>query len=186
VNSDAPATAVLLDPVGSRGNPTAGGRRVSFFVPGTPRPQGSKKGFGRIVPGKFTKKGKQAVAVTMVESSKGLGDWRGRVATFAADAWGHAAPTALPVRVVALFVFRRPPSHYSKAKRNLGQLVKDAPSYPIAKRWGDVEKLERALYDALTGIVLVDDGQVVSPRPDKIFGTPDQPEGVHVVVEEIA
>lgn len=150
------------------------GRRVSFFVPGRPRPQGSKRPIPRPNGG-----------ISLVEQSAHIVEWRARVAGFAALAWGTTTATELPVRVTALFVLRRPKSHYSKAKRSAGRLAKHAPAYPIAKCMGDIEKLERAIYDALTGVALIDDGQVVSNHNDKVWGAIDEPEGVHITVEEI-
>lgn len=179
------ALALAANPQTSPGAAGGQGRRVSLFVPGRARPQGSKRAIGRVVPGVRTRTGRPVVAVTMQESSEDLGDWRARVAHFALMAWGSAGPTAAPVRVTALFIFRRAKSHYSKAKRSFGKLAKHAPAYPTAKTMGDLEKLERALYDALTGAVLIDDGQVVSNHNDKVWGARDEPEGVHITIEEI-
>lgn len=175
---DAPEPSLLLP---EAEEPTRGLRRVSFFVPGKPISQGSKKGYGRVVPGKFNGKGEPVVAVTMQESSKRLGGWRERIAFFAGQAW-RSPPMDCAVRIDVTFYFARADSHYHKSKRRAGELREDAPRYPVGRTvHGDYEKLARALSDGIAGILVTDDKLVVTGNVRKRFG---DREGASVVVQE--
>lgn len=114
---------------------------TSFFVPGTPAPQGSKKHVGNGV---------------MIESSKHLKPWRARVAWLARQhiRRSHTGPVKLEMQ----FYFRRPKRHYGTG-RNSDNLKLSAPAMHTQKP--DIDKLERAILDALTGIAYIDDSQVV-------------------------
>jgi crossover junction endodeoxyribonuclease RusA len=123
----------------------AGGRTVSadwkcfdFWVPGKAAPQGSKRHVGRGI---------------LVESSRELGPWRERVALQAsADmrslGFDPVAPH-VPVGVRAEFVLPR-----------LASAPKSRPHPPAVTR-PDLDKLLRAVLDAITGPVIHDDAQVV-------------------------
>lgn len=119
-------------------------------VPGIPAPQGSKRhvGGGR-----------------MIESSKHVGPWRERVALAAYSACPQPILGAL--RVSLLFTLPRPKSHY-RTGRNAHLLREAAPDYPTGKP--DVDKLARAILDALTGIWWDDDSRVVSLDAVKVYG----------------
>src|SRR5881392_2089938 len=98
-----------------------------LFIPGTPAPQGSKRHIGHG---------------RMLESSAAVGPWRERVALAVhQQGWPLLAG---PVAVDLTFVMPRP---------------KSAPkrSTPPAIRRPDLDKLERAILDALTGIAFADD-----------------------------
>ena len=125
--------------------------RRYVIVPGVPAPQGSKRhvGNGR-----------------MIESSKHVGPWRERVALAAYNECPRPIPGAL--RVSLLFTLPRPKSHY-RTGRNSHLLRETAPDHPIGKP--DVDKLARAILDALTGIWWDDDSRVVSLDAVKIYGT---------------
>ncbi|DAZ90325.1 TPA_asm: RusA-like resolvase (endonuclease) [Mycobacterium phage prophiFSQJ01-1] len=128
---------------------------VSFFVPGKPAPQGSKKhvGHGR-----------------MIESSKELGSWRSDVAVFAQQAMaGRSIYTATGLAVELTFIVPRPassPKTYTK---------------PAIKR-PDLDKLERAVLDALTHVVFDDDSTVIDLRGRKRIAEIGETPGVSVFV----
>ncbi|WP_058623200.1 RusA family crossover junction endodeoxyribonuclease [Microbacterium testaceum] len=133
---------------------------VTFFVPGIPVPQGSKKAF--VV-------GKRAVIVDVKPEL--LGAWRGEIARRAFSAFAFGPPIDGAVRVDAAFVLPRKPS----VTRPL----------PIGARDGDVDKLVRALLDGITqaGNVWADDSRVAELHASKVFGpTP----GVHVTITPIS
>jgi crossover junction endodeoxyribonuclease RusA len=71
-------------------------------------------------------------------------------------------PTSDPVRISARFFFQRPKS------------LKKTVLYKTTKP--DADKLLRGILDSLTGIVYVDDSQVVSAGVAKEFGTPERVE----------
>ena len=128
---------------------------VQFFCPGIPRSQGSKT-LGR------TKEGRSY----MREASGSVHRWRKAVSTAALVAFRprlqpHGGPVAVPL------CFTSPPPKSS-----------NHPPYPT-KRNGDLDKLTRAVLDALTGIVLVDDSAVQWITASKCWG---EAPGVHVHV----
>lgn len=120
-----------------------------FWVDGAPVTQGSKRA---LAPG------------VMREVSKGLHPWREKIG-LAAFAAGWREPTTLSCAVGLVFVSQRPRGHW---KRSEPVLRGDAPAWPDALR--DLDKLERAALDALTGRAYVDDRQVVCLRGVKAYG----------------
>lgn len=133
---------------------------LSFFAPGTPAPQGSKRHVGRG---------------RMIESSKALPAWRDTVAWSARHAMG-SRPTILgPVGVTVEFWFPMPKSA-RRADREKGKVLR--PRKP------DVDKLSRAVLDALTDAgVIADDSQVVVLTATK-WDVTAYP-GAHVVVSDV-
>lgn len=123
---------------------------ISFFVPGVPRPQGSKVA--------FVQRGK----AVMLESSKGLKSWRRDIGQAALAARKQSAvkiaPKGSPVEVELTFYFDH-----------------DTTLPP------DLDKLMRAVLDALTGVLWADDSQVTEALLRK-RRTDDSDEGVVVVV----
>jgi crossover junction endodeoxyribonuclease RusA len=120
---------------------------LDLFVPGRPAPQGSKRHVG---------------GGRMVESSKAVGPWRTMVAWHAAQVY-RGAPLDGPLRVALVFVMPRPSG---TPKR----------STPAAIKRPDTDKLSRAVFDALSGVVWRDDSQVVELHAFKrIAGIDEQP-----------
>jgi crossover junction endodeoxyribonuclease RusA len=103
-----------------------------LFVPGAPKPQGSKTYYGKGRP---------------VESCKDLPQWRQAVAFFAAQA--KPALTPRPDAVVVAFEFVMPRPAYLPKTRT-----------PEHTKQPDLDKLVRAAGDALTGILWEDDAQI--------------------------
>lgn len=133
---------------------------VSFFVPGIPIAQGSKRHVGRGI---------------MVESSKHLKPWRLDVTALAREA--HTGPPLEDATVDLTFVFPRPKAHY-RTGRHAAELRPDAPERHTVRP--DLDKLCRAVMDALTAAQVVrDDATVSALEARKRYG--DQP-GVHVLV----
>lgn len=110
---------------------------LTFTVPGHAAPQGSKRHIGNG---------------QMIESSREVGPWRERVALAARAATTQMFTGAVVVRID--FVLRRP---LSTPKR----------STPPAIKKPDVDKLARAVLDALTDVLLDDDSRVVELRTRK-------------------
>lgn len=115
---------------------------LAFTVLGHPKTQGSMNAF------KHPKTG----AVIMQHQDPSLKTWRQEV--------GHACRAILTpnwdkTRLVVVgmeFWFRRPQSHYTK--KGIRETELDSgPRY-------DIDKLERAILDGLTGVAYVDDSQV--------------------------
>jgi crossover junction endodeoxyribonuclease RusA len=95
-----------------------------------------------------------------------------------ADA-GYIEPFFEPVLIALTFKLHRPLSHYGSGKN--ARLVKpSAPKHPA--KVPDIDKLTRAVLDALTSIVWVDDSQVVRLTASKVYVDRWQEEGVHLDV----
>lgn len=114
---------------------------IEFRCPGLPAPQGSKRAV-RLRNGR----------TVLLESSARVRPYRATLALVARQAW-PGPPSAGAVALEVVFRFPRPKSHL----RASGEVRGSAPSIPSRP---DLDKLVRALGDALTGIVYLDDGQI--------------------------
>lgn len=134
--------------------------RISFEVVGIPVAQGSMK----VIP-----VGRRHAMKPSNEGS--LAPWRAAVSHAAREAMGDLPPFAGAVSISMGFYFPRPKSHY-KTKGGLPtQELKDhAPQWHSIKP--DRDKLERAIGDAMTGIVYRDDSQITDGRVFKMYGSP--------------
>jgi len=137
--------------------------RLSFPVYGTPAPKGSlvakvptdKRGF----PLRYKKTGR--IIVFQEESNaKRLKLWMAAIAKEARKAMKAADLPLItgPVVVSCLFQFERPKCHYGTG-RNRYRVKASAPRHHT--QIPDVSKLIRAVEDAMTGVVYVDDAQIV-------------------------
>ena len=126
---------------------------VEFIVYGTPAPQGSKKPMGL----RRTKSGKQ-VSI-LVESSKLVKPWREAVmlAWYELRNTGRVQGIMGPVNVEIVFYL-----HKVKNPKH--------PLWPVSRRDGDIDKLRRATYDALTKAgAIEDDCFVVLESGGKVY-----------------
>ena len=135
--------------------------RIEFTVLGTPRPQGSMRAF-------IDKAGH----ANMTSDNPKMKPWRQQIGWTALDARGKAGiyepwGSDVPVRLTTWFVFARPKS---APKRRIFPTVKP-----------DLDKLKRAVMDALKGIIYIDDAQVVEHGVSaKRYGLPER---VEITVE---
>ena len=128
---------------------------ISFFVPGKPQAQGSK------VKGRWG---------NIREANPELGAWRERVALQAyAVADGFTFPVGVPIALGLEFVLYRPTSA-PKSKT------------PPATKKPDIDKMERAVQDALTHVLWPDDSQVTAVIKRKRVAELGESPGVHVWV----
>lgn len=141
---------------------------TAFFVAGDPKPQGSKRhvGGGRLV-----------------EQVKGLERWRELVRRRARE--NHSgAPYGGPLRLTCEFRLQRPKSHHTGSDRE--RAVKPAFQRVMHLASPDLDKLVRAINDALTGVVSLDDAQIVEIRAEKRYVGAGEHPGVWIVVEQRA
>lgn len=157
---------------------------LTFTVRGIPAPQGSKRAF----------RNKYSGRIQQVESSTRVKPWRSDVrdAAFAAIGGTVAVhpgvtienwePMTGPLEVALMFRLPRPKGHFGTG-RNAAQLKPAAPAWPSSKP--DLDKLIRAVLDACTSIVWVDDAQVVCLVVDKRYAEAGQQPGLDIDVEQL-
>lgn len=136
---------------------------LQVTVEGKPLPQGSKVAFLR---------GKKIV---MKESAEGLKEWRDHVASTVSTHMQYRGLECLektPMEVRLIFAMPR-----TKA-------MKPTDSLAMVQR-PDIDKLERAILDALTGVVFKDDSQVCILLAGKRRCAPDEPPNVFIEVEPV-
>lgn len=128
---------------------------LSFWVPGHPRPAGSKTAFR-------TKGGRTVVVDASGKQGK---DWRNAVRDAALAAMSNEAPTRAPIALLLVFSQTRPKSHLDSK----GQVK---PRYAAAIPTGrpDASKLLRSVEDSLSGIIYCDDTQCFDVRSVKQYG----------------
>lgn len=149
-------------------------KRVKFFVPGKPRPAGSKRALHHKTTDKI---------IVMDSSGKSGRVWRKAVAATARVAFA-GPPLNVPLRLHLIFVLSRPKSHYGTG-RNRARLKDSAPRLPGVQP--DATKLLRAVEDAMTGIVYEDDALIVYQIIEKCYAGDRHnlcDMGVQVTVEE--
>lgn len=120
---------------------------IRIFVPGLPQPGGSKRAF-------YIKKLGRAIITDANSKAK---PWKTAVSFVAADRY-RGEPTREAISVDFTFYLPRPKSHYGSGK-NARSIKASAPEFPCGKP--DTTKLIRSTEDALTGILWVDDSQIV-------------------------
>jgi crossover junction endodeoxyribonuclease RusA len=145
-------------------------------VNGFPGAQGSRRHVGHGV---------------MVESSKKVKPWRSDVKAAAEHATGQVAafdpwtPYAGPVHASITFRFARPANHY-RTGRNAHLLRDAAPAYPIGRNLGDIDKLTRSTFDALTAAgVVVDDSLFARVVATKVWCAPGEVPGATIMVRPL-
>jgi Endodeoxyribonuclease RusA len=147
---------------------------IRFVVFGRPQGKGSK----RVLP----IRGKDALGsgrVVLVDSNKNARPWANQVGDKARQAaiengWGPLRRG--PVWVELRFYFKRPRGHYGTG-RNAGTVKPSAPKHVATMP--DLDKLARCTLDALTGVLIADDAQIVALGADKRYGEPERVE-VHL------
>jgi crossover junction endodeoxyribonuclease RusA len=148
--------------------------QFSFEVYGKPATQGSKRALGRRGGG----------PIIMVESNKRLPGWRNDVAFAGQQAMPDTWPVTGAMGLHVAFRFARPKNHHT-GNDPRRPLKSNAPRFHTNIA-GDVDKLARAVCDALTTAgVWLDDKQVVDLHCIRVFAEPGQPEGATITVQSL-
>lgn len=137
-------------------------------VYGSAKPAGSKRGFI------YRKDGKDKVATTDANpNSKG---WKLQVAQVCGEAMqGRRMFPKTALQATFRFVVLRPAGHVGKRG-----LLPSAPDYPLTRP--DLLKLARAIEDAMSKVVYIDDSHIVREVLEKDYG---EPERVEIRVEAL-
>lgn len=134
---------------------------VTFKVSGLPMPKGS---FTRMPNGAMLPAG-------TTESRKKVANWRTDIRTAASEAMGDLQPSRNAIKIMVEFRLPYPKSIIRKWQFGW---------WPNTKQ-PDIDKLLRMLFDALTGIVWVDDSQVTHVMCNKFYAWNDKPGAIAVV-----
>lgn len=129
-----------------------------FTTVGVPRPQGSKT---LMMPGGRPR---------LVDAAKGMREWREAVADAFRAEYEFLTPVVGRVALVVEFIFPRPKSHFTAG----GKLKKMAPKRFEHAQSPDLDKLVRAIGDALTGEAWKDDRFVRSCLASRSWATPGE------------
>ena len=157
-------------------------RSVTFTVYGKPQPKGAHTSFvpkrkdgsyvtrpdgAPVVVTKDSNDNQTAAQHTVMRQAivareqSGVGVWDG------------------PVLVDRRFYFTRPAGHFGTG-RNAKLLKEKAPAFPVTA--ADIDKLDRLLFDGLTGTLLKDDKQIVGGHHSKLYADGDDPPRIEVTV----
>jgi Holliday junction resolvase RusA-like endonuclease len=162
---------------------------ITFFVPGTNVPQGSKQGFfnpktQRVVMREnagmrhATRRHEVWMAALAAARENGLWDPNGGLTPD-----GGPTPWDGPIAVRLTFWAHRGVGHYGTG-RNAREVKVSAPRFPTKPP--DIDKLTRLVLDSLTSVLYVDDAQVVRLGVEKRWVDRFlESEGVTVQVREI-
>ena len=145
-----------------------------IVVRGKPAPQGSKVS---------TRYG------GMREASQFVMPWRNQIVSACIEQQiNNGEIIEQPVEIFIDFLFHRPQGHYGTG-RNEGNLKPSAPTYPITRSTGDIDKLCRSTLDGLSipsgGILLRDDSLVVNLRAKKEFASKGGFQGAFIHIWEL-
>lgn len=147
---------------------------ISFFVPGLPISKGSKKSFAVPVKGQVNKHGQQKFrGISMEATDAKLKPWAAAVSGQAID-HRPAELWTCPVKLTCKFYF--PPANYM-----LKGKAQHQEFFHIKKP--DLDKIIRAIKDALTNVIYKDDCYVVEESLVKMIGFHP---GVSIMLEESA
>jgi crossover junction endodeoxyribonuclease RusA len=146
---------------------------IAFTVHGTPAPQGSKRAFKHKTTGNI---------VVIADNHKPLTKWRNAVQAAAMEHGGTITPGA-PAAIALDFYLARPKAHYGTG-RNAEVIKPTAPLVPASKP--DLDKLIRAVLDALTAAgTYTDDSKITAIFATKFYAD-RRPPGVHIHLQECA
>ena len=123
----------------------------------------------------------------MIENSKRVKPWRQDVKEAALNHYdGEVIDQAVEIEII--FLFTRPKSHYGTGK-NAKKLKPSAPVFVTSKGIGDIDKLQRSTYDALSessgGIVIKDDALIVQNRNMKRYCVEGEHQGAKITIRTL-
>lgn len=139
---------------------------IEIVVPGRPQPGGSKTAMpvrrGKVY---LHDSNGRPIVNTIDANDKKVRPWKKAIADVAQYTY-HGPPLEGPLIFEMTFFVHRSKSHFGTGQN--ARLLKDsAPLFPMSKP--DLTKLVRPVEDALTGILWVDDAQIVDQIPRKRF-----------------
>lgn len=150
---------------------------ISFFVPGLAQPAGSKRAF--VLPNSIHQKptGKWTGRSIVTDANPKSKDWKIQVRLLAKDFAPKEGLLSGPLKVSFVFQRQRPKGHWLPS----GELNATGRRTPYPTTKPDALKLARAVEDSLTGLIYIDDAQIVDESLKKVWGVP----GVWITIQEM-
>jgi Holliday junction resolvase RusA-like endonuclease len=146
---------------------------IAFTVRGVCQPKGSTRAFALPVKGAFDHRGQQKYRAVTTSANPDLKSWETQVRTVCQTVMNTHTMIEGPVELSAKFYLLRPPSVPAKKR-----------PWPTSKP--DLDKLLRAVKDAMIGVVYRDDAQVVGfGDVNKYYDDAQQGARVEIVVREV-
>ena len=139
---------------------------ISITALGTPVPQGQIS--------------HSATGNAYSTNAKRLKPWRAAIAKAIISQAPDVATLDGPLAVALTIYLRRPKKHYRTGK--LAHVLRDdAPAWPTSHQLGDIDKHQRAIFDALTEAGLIaDDSLVVHVDARKVWASAEHPAGAAI------
>lgn len=138
---------------------------IRLVVYGNPAPAGSKRAFQHRHTGR----------IVVTDDSKRSRPWKQEIAGRASEEMRGRPLLRGPIAVELTFYLPRPKGHHGKHG-----VRRSAPAFPIVRP--DIDKLSRAVLDALSGVVYADDAQIVEKTARKRYGEPAR---VEITIREL-
>jgi Holliday junction resolvase RusA-like endonuclease len=158
---------------------------ISFTVIGRPQPKGAHSSFvPKRKDGSYATRWDGAPKVVTRDSNphqEAAQSALAKAALAAREAAGEGKWLG-PVETTISYVFERNASDFGTG-RNAGVLKASAAAHPVTRP--DIDKLERLVLDALTGVVILDDKQVIRCTHVKRWVHGDEPPHVEVEVRQL-
>jgi crossover junction endodeoxyribonuclease RusA len=142
---------------------------INMFVPGVPQAKGNVR---MSASGHYYDTNRRLKGWLNAIQAKAIGEMSGR---------GWPMLTT-PVHVNAVFSFPRPLKHHANNRRDR-PIRKDAPM--LHAKQPDIDKVIRAVLDAMTGVVYTDDNLVSKIDAIKLWASDQDDAGVHISVFEL-
>lgn len=147
--------------------------RLELFIPCTPA--GQPRARATSIGGKARMFDQKTIGKGIERRPHPAVEFRYAVSEAVRKSWGRAASDK-PFRVDSVFIFARPKAKTFKSRAN-------PPLWHMSKP--DRDNLDKSVLDCLTGIVWVDDSQVVAGSLEKRTGVPDEQSGLMLTIEEL-
>ena len=144
--------------------------RIAFHVVGVPKPKGNHRA------------GMVAGRARLYDATRGLGAWETAVRAAAGNAMAGAGHIDLLGPAVSINVKLRLPR---ERVCRTGKARRFRDPQPTARGSDDLDKLVRAVGDAMAGVVYADDAAIVEIHASKRWALDGEPTGAVVTVEEV-
>lgn len=154
------------------------GNRIEIWVPGVPKPGGSKRAFAIGPRGREKRRPDGSLIINMIDASDNA-DWKANCAHFGQQAMGDRELFNGTLQVEVTFILPRTKAHCWTGKR-ANVLRDDAPKFHTNAP--DATKLMRSTEDALTGICWNDDKIIARQFVQKVYG---EKTGARIVITQL-